>query len=183
GRSVQSVPRGASHALDRVLGNTRRDYAIGHSISHSPTASGRNEQTAAVCFSLLRGLRLTPSPSSDATSAPASPQSPRPRSPARRCRGSRSTASGGGEALSGCGWPTASTPPRPSPSMPPSLPARAPVSHGEGTTRRVRRLHEPEAVGYGGRRALPEPPDHEAREEEPHERAERNKSIPAPRIT
>ena len=54
GRSVQSVLRGASHALDRVAGNTRRDYAIGHSISHSPTASGRNEQTA-VCFSLLRG--------------------------------------------------------------------------------------------------------------------------------
>src|SRR5439155_15509284 len=92
------------------------------------------------------------------------------------------TASGGGEALSGCGWPTASTPPRPSPSMPPSLPARAPVSHGEGTTRRVS-LHEPEAVGYGGRRALPEPPVHEAREEEPHERAERNESTPAPRIT
>ena len=55
GRSVQSVLRGASHALDRVAGNTRRDYAIGHSISHSPTASGRNEQTAAVCFSSLRG--------------------------------------------------------------------------------------------------------------------------------
>ncbi len=33
GRSVQSVLRGASHALDRVAGNTRRDYAIGHSIS------------------------------------------------------------------------------------------------------------------------------------------------------
>ena len=32
-----------------------RCYAIGHSISHSPTASGRNEQTAAVCFSSLRG--------------------------------------------------------------------------------------------------------------------------------
>src|SRR5439155_16207542 len=63
------------------------------------------------------------------------------------------------------------------------LPARAPVSDGEGTTRRVRRLHEPEAVGYGDRRALPEPPAHEAREEEPHERAERNKSTPAPRKT
>src|SRR6266581_893760 len=50
GRSVQSVLRGASHALDRVAGNTGRDYAIGHSISHSPTASGRNEQTAAVKF-------------------------------------------------------------------------------------------------------------------------------------
>src|SRR5207247_10517166 len=80
GRSVQSVLRGASHALDRVAGNTRRDYAIGHSISHSPTASGRNEQTAAVCFSSLRGLRLTPSPSSVWPSARASPQSPRSRS-------------------------------------------------------------------------------------------------------
>src|SRR5438132_11307843 len=60
---------------------------------------------------------------------------------------------------------------------------QAPISDGEGTTRRGRRLHEPEAVGYGGRRALPEPPAHEAREEEPHQRAERNKSTPAPRIT
>src|SRR5207247_10682814 len=47
------------------------------------------------------------------------------------------------------------------------------VSDGEGTTRRGRRLHEPEAVGYGGRRALPEPSAHEAREDEPHDRAER----------
>src|SRR5213594_520867 len=49
----------------------------------------------------------------------------------------------------------------------------APVSDGEGTTRRLRRAHEAQAVGFGGRRALPEPPAHEAREEEPHERAER----------
>src|SRR5438093_7116545 len=50
---------------------------------------------------------------------------------------------------------------------------QAPVSDGEGTTRRVRRLHEPEAVGDGGRYALPEPSAHEAREDEPHDRAER----------
>src|SRR2546428_13218790 len=49
----------------------------------------------------------------------------------------------------------------------------APVSDREGTTRRVGRAHEPKAVGHGGRRALPEPPAHEAREEEPHQGAER----------
>src|SRR5213594_4155931 len=48
----------------------------------------------------------------------------------------------------------------------------APVSDGEGTTRRLRRAHEAQAVGDGGRCALPEPPAHEASEEEPHERAE-----------
>src|SRR5439155_11246792 len=49
----------------------------------------------------------------------------------------------------------------------------APVSDREGTTRRVRRTREPNAVDYGGPRALPEPPAHEAGEEEPHQGAER----------
>src|SRR2546425_10850719 len=56
---------------------------------------------------------------------------------------------------------------------PPSSSTEAPISDGEGTTRRLRRAHEAQAVGDGGRCALPEPPAHEAREEEPHERAER----------
>jgi len=37
-----------------AVSGSPRCYAIGHSISHSPTASGRNEQTAAVC-SLVAG--------------------------------------------------------------------------------------------------------------------------------
>src|SRR5439155_10266979 len=66
--------------------------------------------------------------------------------------------------------------PRPSPAMPGAPTAgttTASVSDREGTTRRVRRAHEPKAVDYRGRRALPEPPAHEAREEEPHQGGER----------
>ena len=65
---------------------------------------------------------------------------------------------------------------RASPAMPDAPTAAtttAPVSDREGTTRRVGRAQEPKAVVYGGRRALPEPPAHEAREEEPHQGAER----------
>src|SRR2546428_13731067 len=59
------------------------------------------------------------------------------------------------------------------PDAPTAATTTAPVSDREGTTRRVRRGHEPKGVDYRGRRALPEPPAHEAREEEPHQGAER----------
>src|SRR6266566_5482084 len=59
-----------------------------------------------------------PSASSASRSARASPQSPRSRSPARRCRASRSAASGDGEVPWGCASPTGRWVRRPSPSMP-----------------------------------------------------------------
>src|SRR2546422_6045687 len=49
----------------------------------------------------------------------------------------------------------------------------APISDGEGTTRRGGRAHEARAVSDGGRCAVPEPSAHEAREDKPHDRAER----------
>src|SRR3989442_13914982 len=44
----------------------------------------------------------------------------------------------------------------------------APVSDRAGNARRGRRAPEPKAGGYPGRRALPEPPAHDAREDKPH---------------
>jgi len=47
GRSVQEVLRGASRALDRVVGNTRETSAIGEWLRGKPTPTKRNRRRVA----------------------------------------------------------------------------------------------------------------------------------------